>query len=167
MYKNGISAYKETWAKDGVAIETLHLGTNTSEQSNFWYTLFNKHPEKKDMYIAYFEWNVHNYTAPRKQIYNENPASRQNDESGGNDLDISDFGEYTGDGKSKLTDALYPKAKQAVIYFRDHANLTALQAVGFVGHLIGESGLGTTTESKSGAIGVAQWSGSGGRATLV
>ena len=72
MYKNGISAYRETWAKDGKVIDTVHFGTNTSKQAEFWNTVYSEYPELIDRYPAYFEWNIHNSADPRKSIYDEN-----------------------------------------------------------------------------------------------
>ena len=72
MYKNGISAYKETWAKDGKVIDTVHFGTNTSKQAEFWNRVYATDPTLIERYPAYFEWNIHNRADPRKTIKNEN-----------------------------------------------------------------------------------------------
>lgn len=128
MYKNGISAYKETWVGTKGAVKTVHFGTNTSEQETFWNMVWTRHPETQNMYAAYYEWNCHNTADPRKNLIQENPAKQpkkeENNANGGDgngsggsggssDGSSSGFkedmpdtppqGDYTGSMKGKTT----------------------------------------------------------------
>ena len=59
MYENGLSAYEEKWQSGSIEAKTLHFGTSTIRQKEFWNFVFNIRPECKNWYSDYLAHNYH------------------------------------------------------------------------------------------------------------